>query len=321
MLKYRSAEDFGGRYPPPLQALRIPDNALEDRGVNELSQKLLKSAVIFILLHEMGHVFYDHPGYGPGVARAQARLNEVQADRFAIDVMRRLGVAPVGIVFFFQTLAHGTPNRGDFRNDAAYESHLRQATHPLSEDRLRLLAEAFRDSPGDFAKEYEDPAAGAQAVAFIADMLSKVADILAEGDMQRLISEIGRKTTLSALAPRRPDEALGLPADPRLTKGNLAPFHGVYDGEFTLRGEALEIRAILRRQGARVTGQYSYRVGAGSLLGRVEGDVLVFEWREGGTKGRGTFRVHRRGDAFTGTWGMGRSADNGGSWNGARVRQ
>lgn len=321
MLKYRGARDFGGRYPPPLKALRIPDNALENSGVDGLSKKILKSALIFILLHEMGHVHFGHPGYGPGVARAQARNNEAQADQFAIDVTRRMGVAPVGIVFFFQALAHATPNRGDFSDDDAYDAHLRQATHPLTNDRLRLLAAAFRKNPGDFAKEYQDAAEGIKNVTFIANQLSQVADILADRGVQRLISEVGRKTTLSTLAPRRPDEALGLSADQNLTRGDLAPFHGVNDGEFTSQGQAIGIRVILRRKGARVAGQYSYRAGGGSLRGLIEGDMLAFEWREGGSTGRGLFRIKHGGETFSGTWGVGPSPDNGGRWTGARVRR
>ena len=83
----------------------------------------------------------------------------------------------------------------------------------------------------------------------------------------------------------------------------------------------MEIRLILRRQGTRVSGQYGYGAGGGSLQGRMEGEMLVFEWREGGATGRGIFRAQQGGEAFSGTWGMGQSANNGGNWTGKRVRQ
>jgi hypothetical protein len=63
MLKYGEPERFGGRYPAPLPALQIPGDALGDSVVDEQAQKLLKSAIIFLVLHELGHVLHGHPSY------------------------------------------------------------------------------------------------------------------------------------------------------------------------------------------------------------------------------------------------------------------
>ncbi len=64
MLRYKKAADFpDGRYPPPLKALKIPPNALAERAVDDLSLRFRNTAYAFILLHEIGHILYEHRGY------------------------------------------------------------------------------------------------------------------------------------------------------------------------------------------------------------------------------------------------------------------
>lgn len=319
MLKYREPAHFGGRYPPPLEALRIPPDALDDSGTDDMAQKIFKTAVVFVLLHEMGHVLYDHPGYGPGVERADARANEAEADAFALEVMRRLGVAPFGMVFFFQSLAHIGLNRGDFGSDGDYERHLARDTHPLTEARLAALAAALRADIDAFAQEFTDPASGREAVAYVAAEIAKVADFLADRDLQRLIAEVGRNTGLASLAPRRPGEKLGLPTPSRRDPGATAePFDGVYDGALTSAGVSFPVRFILRRDGELVSGQYSYGVGAGRLRGTLRDGGLDYEWQAQGQRGRGRLVPDGAG-GLVGRWGHGTSAEGGGSVAARRI--
>ena len=70
MVKYQDPAKFGGRYPDPREALRIPANATDNQRVDNLSQQILNQSLSFLLLHEMGHVLYQHEGYGPGDHRA-----------------------------------------------------------------------------------------------------------------------------------------------------------------------------------------------------------------------------------------------------------
>lgn len=96
MLKYKKSADFpDSRYLPPLKALQIPSNALADRKVDELSLRFRNSAFAFILLHELGHIYYGHRGYR-GITTAQARINEHNADRFALDILHRTSTIPMG---------------------------------------------------------------------------------------------------------------------------------------------------------------------------------------------------------------------------------
>lgn len=318
MLKYRRAADFGGRLPAPFAALRIPDSALADKAVDELAQKLFDSAVLFILAHELGHIVRNHPGYGPGVARAEARANEIEADAFALELMRRIGALPGGMAVFFQILAHGAPNRGDFADDAAYDAYLARATHPVTGERLRAMAAGLAAAPDSFAQGFSDPARGREATRFIATQLDQIGDFLDDRDLQRLIAQRARRTTTVSLVPRRPGELIGRDPDRRPDARAMRPFDGTYDGEVTIGSDRLDIRSILSRNGERVTGEYTYGAGSGRIDGLVAGNRLVFRWQEGSQTGRGELVVEADGSGFAGTWGNGDQVSGGGTWNGRR---
>jgi hypothetical protein len=317
-LKYRRAADFGRRLPKPFEAIRVPKDVLADKAVDDLAQKIFKSAVVFILAHELGHIVHGHPGYGPDVSRAEARANEAEADAFALEVMRRIGAMPAGMAFFFQAMAYGGPNRGDFRDDDAYDRALAGATHPVTEDRMRAIAAALKASPDDFAQEFKDPVVGRQNTLYIADQLDTVADFLADRDLQRLISQRARRATLASLAPRRPGEQIGQEPSQMPEPAAAPPFEGTYDGTFTYGGRNIDIRVTMKRNDERVTGQYDYGGGPGRIDGLVVGDRLVFHWQEGNTSGRGAFATQAAGAAFAGTWGYGENEAGGGTWTGRR---
>ena len=316
MLKYGEPGRFGGRFPAPLPALQIPDGALADPVVDEQAQKLLKSAIVFLVLHELGHVLHGHPGYD-AISAAQAQANEQEADRFALTVMRRIGVAPFGMVFWFQTGAYLTPNRGDFQSDDAHAEWLRQATHPVTEDRLRAIAAELRQSPEDFALEFPDQERGRQAILVTADDIDRVAGVMADPSIQQLLARRGRLTELSALAPRRIGETLGATQ----TTATGGAFDGVYDGEITAGASTVAIRTLLHRNGDQVTGQYSYGGGQGQLSGVVDGDALLFSWQEGLEEGRGRIMTAPDGTGFSGTWGYGADEAGGGEWGGTRLQR
>jgi hypothetical protein len=319
MLKYGEPGRFGGRYPAPLPALQIPDDALDDPVVDEESQKLLKSAIVFLVLHELGHVLHRHPGYD-AISAAKEQANEQEADQFALAVMRRIGVAPFGMVLWFQTGAYLAPNRGDFASDDAYAAWLRQTTHPVTETRLRAIAAELRQSPEDFALEFPDRESGRFAILATADDIDRVADVMADPGIQRLIAQRGRLTELSALAPRRIGETLAAPPT-TITTTTGAAFDGVYDGEISDGRGAAPIRTLLHRQGNRVTGQYSYGAGQGQLRGAIDGDALLFSWQEGSDVGRGRLVTAPDGEGFSGSWGYGDDETGGGRWAGTRLSQ
>jgi hypothetical protein len=318
MLKYQDPARFGGRYPDPSTALRIPAKAADEPRVSTIYEQILNHSVSFILLHEMGHVLYQHPGYGPGVSRARARENEDEADRFALEVLRRVGQPVSGLLFFFLSAAHAVPHRADFGSDADYQAHLAQQTHPLTSDRVARLAQYLREHAADYGRLQNNPASAATAIKGTADAIDKqVVPVLADPDQQRLMALRGRNMTLTGLVPRRPGETMA--ALPPST-GPARPFHGVFDGEMHDGTAALPVRAALVRQGDRVTGQYSFGAGQGEITGLVESETLTFNWKTATQNGRGVLRSTRDGARVEGTWGYGDRATGGGQWTGTRPR-
>ena len=127
--------------PAPLAALAVPDKAYElDDFVDDVSQKTLKSALAFIMLHELGHIHHRHEAYEELTAR-EARAQEIEAAGFAMRVLRRMRVPPLGMALWFMVAGVGDPLPGS-----------RRATHPLSADRLHAMARILRDNPSDFCQ-------------------------------------------------------------------------------------------------------------------------------------------------------------------------
>jgi hypothetical protein len=320
MLKYQDASRFGGRYPDPLTALRIPANAADDPRVVTIYEQILNQSVSFILLHEMGHVLHNHPGYGPGVAREHARQNEDQADRFALEVLRRVGQPVSGLLFFLLSFAHAADHRADFASEADYQAHLAQLTHPLTSDRVARLAQYLREHAADYGRLQTNPTRAATAIRWTADAIDKqVVPVLADPDQQRLMARRGRNMTLAGLAPRRPGETMAaLP--PAATSTPARPFHGVFDGEIHDGTAGLPIRSALVRQGDRVTGRYSFGAGQGQISGLIDGETLKFEWQTATERGHGVLRSTGDGSRVEGTWGYGDRETGGGKWTGTRAR-
>ncbi|MBU1053126.1 MAG: M48 family metalloprotease [Proteobacteria bacterium] len=320
MMKYKNPQTFPGKkFPPPLEALQIPNDALNDERVDSLSQKILKSAIIFIMAHELGHLYYHHPGYD--IPLDQARQNELQADNFAMELMRRIGVAPIGITQFFMATLFLSKHRGDFTSDAQWENYLRtQSTHPLSPERIRALSLKLRTHTTDFARTEPDIRKAVVQINYMANQLDAIADILANHDTQKSIAHIGITMELEYLTPR-PEGSI-VPQLKSLksespTTGQA--FSGQYKGEFTIGNNAgVEISMRFERSGQKVTGTYTYGLGAGKIKGIVENNLLNFQWQEGDSYGQGLFKTSKDGDQFNGTWGYNQSSNNGGNWSGRR---
>jgi len=316
MLKYQPPSRFGGRYPDPRVALQIPPNATDDPRVEQLSGRILNESLSFVLLHELGHIVFQHPGYGPNVPRERARENEDQADRFALEVLRRTSQPVEGLLYWFVSAAYFVPNRADFDSDAAYQAHLRSDTHPLTSERIRRLSEYLRTYAADYGRLQKNPARAAEIVRGTADAIEqKVLPVLADPDHQRFMAMRGQRVSLETLAPRRPSEAMAAPAPGAASQS----FDGVFDGRMSDSTGTLPARTVLRRQGDRVSGVYSHGVGQGEISGIVEGDTLLFVWQSGSSRGRGRMRTSPGGVEFDGTWGYGDASSGGGVWTGARV--
>ena len=139
MLRYWRGKEGDKRPPKLLEALCIPNDALADRRSDERANRIFDGIVVFILLHELGHVFWAHPGY-VGVAPETARANEEAADRFALDVLARINEAPLGVSALFLAMANLSENRADYRFRRGIPAGGSRRTHPLSPARLQSFA-------------------------------------------------------------------------------------------------------------------------------------------------------------------------------------
>jgi hypothetical protein len=201
VLKYRDSDGFpNGRYPPPLLALGIPADALKNEVVNDIALKTLNSAMVFSLAHEVGHLVNGHE---TDVSAERRQQQEMQADSFAINAFRCIGVTPVGIVTFFFMASRLGAHRGDFESDSAWALWLRtHADHPLSSRRLKALADALKASPEAFARSDTNPGA-LDRVLFIAKQIEGMSTILDDPALHKQARDVGQQIPLTELAPRR----------------------------------------------------------------------------------------------------------------------
>lgn len=298
MLAYK---DFPlGRYPPPLTALQIPANALNDPRVDEPALGHFVTARTFLLLHELGHIYYGHHW----VTTAQSRANEAQADAFAAKVMRRTPLPPLGMLVFFMADAHWSAFPVGY-TEQQWQEHLRQTgTHPLTGERLHILA-----------REIGDPD--------LARRLDQMAAVLDDADVQAGIIATARASDESMLAPRRPGELprLASSATPRDRAARPA-FDGLYVGRYVQNSDPqpIPVETTFERHGASVNGRYAFGLGLGQIEGTIDGETLNGRWVWSGNYGRFTLRASRDGASFSGTWGYRESATNAGTWTGDRAK-
>lgn len=268
--------------PPVLPTLGIPTDLSGDKEVVELARSHFITAQAFILAHELGHLRFHH--------RGSSIANEKQADAFAVDLIQRTGLQPLGIMVFFMADAQ----MADYPPP-------RDATHPLSADRLRALATRLSDRA-------------------LASKIAALADYLADPEIQTSIIAVGKATSPADLAPRAP----GAPATLQGSRARTGQaFDGRYDGQFTQFSDPQSpsaITVILHRRGGSVAGEYSFGLGVGRITeGTVSGDTLYFAWEWGRNYGQGALRATENGAGFEGSWGYQESRDNAGHWSAHRA--
>ena len=287
--------------PPILSTLCVPDNVLDNREVDTLAQKSFATAIVFIMLHELGHVYMQHGGY-QGIDPSEARHNETAADEFALEVLARIGDVPLGIVNLFLTMAYLHESRQDFSSDAEHELRLAARTHPLSAERLRDFADALEATAGDYTG---GGLSRVQIVATAAQIRIVAQNFL---DIQQLTAILGESIKPEDLGPVRPGEKLGQPCSHNPASDGV--FSGSFRGTIVVNNVEFDVDAEMSRSGDQVRGRSSYGLGVSDFEGIVEGDTLHYRWRLGPNRGRG--RLTFANGAYEGTWGNLDSDSNGG---------
>ncbi|WP_422000130.1 hypothetical protein [Reyranella sp.] len=291
MLAWRGPSPDGVR-ALPLPTLGVPDGDAEP-AVEALFQKLYGTTMVFIMAHEVGHLFHRHRAT-TDTARSQGQENE--ADAFAVELMARLGAAPIGIGFYF-TLA-------------APFACAERSTHPLSGARVGRLVTSLRGSTDQFTRDKPSPSRERALIESIAQDLGRVATLLDDPDIRQSTRLVGLSSRATSFSPARPGgDRQGLARQ---------AFEGDYVGQWTdAKGTSLDFRMRLTRQGATVRGSYEFGMGAAELEGTVTGDQLDYAWRWGRDYfGRGRMRSLADG-ALQGTWGYTRRSEGGGTLSAA----
>lgn len=129
---------YNNNHPPipPLLALGIPEKARElNVVVNMDAQKTLKSALIFLILHNLGHCHFHHTPYSI-ISNQRIQLQEKQADEFALEVMARMHILPQGMVHWFTV--------------TALLANQHMVKHPISPDRLYDIAKWLKSNSKKF---------------------------------------------------------------------------------------------------------------------------------------------------------------------------
>jgi hypothetical protein len=158
--------------PALLDALGVPDDAIKDKQVDDLSLRLRNEAFAFILGHELGHIRFRHKGYG--------------------DITK----TPVlGAFLFFQAQVYRFPHRGEFDSEKAWADHLRTvSTHPMTTERISELERYTRDLASRRSSER-------QIWLFLARGFGRLAKDLEDVALQRCLSRIAMVAPLSVLKP------------------------------------------------------------------------------------------------------------------------
>ena len=306
MMRYKKPSSFpGNRYPTPYEALGIPSNALDNPNIDQLALRLFNSARAFILCHELGHVYHQHPG-NAAVASSVSIANEKVSDKFAIELLRKVPNIPMGAVLYFQIFAH-------------WDWDSQETTHPISSSRMLALAQGMEDHLNDFAvnpKTGYSTQNGRDQIHFLVKQTKNLAKLLKSEELQsgtKISSKDQKSWTQSG-------DYISSRNSPRTSNH---PFAGKFSGSYiryTLGGEeALSTTIFLQSSNAGINGTFDFGLGVGVINnGVVKDNALYFDWYWAGITGRGIFYGQNNGKQLSGTWGYksrGKSsANNGGKW-------
>ncbi len=296
---------------PVFRTLGVPENARDEPAVANRADRDFGNTVVFLLAHELGHALKKHRTdlKDPG----QKREQEIEADQFAIDVMRRIGQVPLGIEFWFdvERIRHVAPTR--YPTDAEWQKYLAGLEHPVTTERLEALAAAIEKAPDSFARNQSNQDLWTARSRMLAQYFRLAAPFAANPIARMAEYSRVRELRLADLKPRK--AAFTIPG------GEHEPdFNGLFAVRRTARdGGQDRVDLLLLRTGDEIMGGYSNGKVDGFIEGKIVDGALHFTWREGNASGRGIARSH--GETLRGTWGTADSEQGGGEWTGVRQKK
>jgi hypothetical protein len=309
----------GAPLPPVFRTLGVPDNAREESAVSNRADRNFGNTVVFLLAHELGHALKKHDTQLRDPV--QKRNQEIEADAFAIEVMRRIGQVPLGVEFWFdvERIGHLQGMRRlvakqRFPAEAEWQKYLASFDHPVTNERLDALADVIEKGSDAFARNQANQAEWSARFKMWAQSFRLAAPPWTTSPIGRTAEyERVRDLHVEDLKPRKTLLAtLGSEHEPD------------YSGLFAMRRTAADGRQdrmdlLLLRFGNDVNGGYSNGKVDGFIEGEIRDGALHFTWREGNATGKGVAQA--QGETLRGTWGVGESEKGAGEFNGERQKK
>ncbi|HSS16948.1 MAG TPA: hypothetical protein VLQ29_08200 [Candidatus Dormibacteraeota bacterium] len=307
----------GAPLPAVFRTLGIPDNAREESAVANRVDRNFGNTIVFLLAHELGHALKKHDTHSRDPV--QKRRQEIEADAFAIEVMRRIGQVPLGVEFWFdvERIGHVQGIRrvtsARFPTEAEWQKYLAGLDHPVTSERLDALATAVEKAPDSFARNQADQARWTRNSKIFAQYMRLGAPSAAIGAARVAEYERVRDLHLEDLKPRK--AAFTMPGSEQ-----EPPFNGLFAVRRTAAGGGQDrMDLLLLRMGDDITGGYSNGKIDGFIQGDIRNGVLHFTWREGNANGHGVAQA--QGETLRGTWGLGESEQGAGEFSAERQKK
>jgi hypothetical protein len=302
----------GAPLPPVFRTLGIPDNAREESAVSNRADRSFGNTVVFLLAHELGHALNKHRTDLSDPI--QKRNQEIEADAFAIEIMRRIGQVPSGIEFWFYAEHDGHIVPREFSTEAEWRKYLNGLDHPVSKERLEALAAVIEKASDSFARNQTNPGLWSQRVKIQAEYFRAAIPLWTTNPgVHRIEYERLDKLHVEDLKPRTATFTIpGAEQEPE--------FNGLFAIRRTAAGGGEDrMDLLLLRFGKDVNGGYSNGKVDGFIEGDIRDGVLHFTWREGNASGHGV--AHAEGETLRGTWGVGEAEQGAGEFNGLRQKK
>lgn len=141
----------------PLEALRIPEKAWHlDLRIDQHAQKIFKSAILWLIGHEVCHLIENHSTNHEGIT-CYSESQELVADQYALDVFKRSGTFPIGLKLILSIISRSGKNKNDFYNHKQWQAYLQDTSfHPVSAARLSKIRNELKNNAQSFIKSEID---------------------------------------------------------------------------------------------------------------------------------------------------------------------
>lgn len=257
----------------PLQALGIPADGLKGENVLARRNDILDKLLFFIMAHELGHIVHGLAAHADCKINSACDFQKVQqseanADAFAVEIFRRMGLVPSASNFFFALNSRLSRMPFEFKNDAEWQDYAKGKTHPLDAARISNVAVLIKANRDAFARGFDSPEMGALKVKQSVSDLHILANLIQDRNLSGMQIAWAKSLEPDDIKPRKSHEPKLRPTknDVAATQALVGYFTG--EAQFSNGGSApIEVLMRTHLTGAQISGE----VMLGGIRGRIEG--------------------------------------------------